>query len=146
MAEAGGELLPVEFQPVIDRAFGRRLKRFLHRPETIALLGEEYMWLDGGCWTLAEAIKLWRPDAELMIVASSRCRAEHVVARCGQLFVDGDGVAGERALLFKMRRFERVPDPHLVDFDRARITEIPEPGERARRIAEALGREFSPRS
>jgi hypothetical protein len=130
--------------PKIDKRFGRRLSRFLWREDVLAILGDEYGWMDGGCYTLAVAMLAWGgPERfELKIVASSRCRAEHVVVRHGALFLDSDGAAYESELLGKMTRKERVPRPRVVDFDAARISDIPAPAGRDLRLAFALAAEF----
>lgn len=110
----------------------RRFVAALTRGRGSALLRPyPYGWFDGGCWSLARGVKDWinprrtRPSAAYAVLAE-RAGSEHVVLHHvlvtltttnGILYVDGDGVTDEPALLRRWRDRERIAAPFLTTFD-----------------------------
>lgn len=82
--------------------FNRRWKRFLFSNKNLALL-DGYGWNDGGCWTLAEAIKIWASSERIVRLdavwspatkRSERDILNHVVVQLipHGIYLDGDGI------------------------------------------------------
>lgn len=101
--------------------FGRMLRRMLN--DQTGLL-REGSWVAGGCWTLAEALRIWsgqRLDLHMVVAEGI---PQHVVAsfdaaEYGAVHLDGDGMASSAELLLRMRRLEKLPDPAIAVFDAA---------------------------
>lgn len=75
-------------------------------------------WLDGGCLPLAQALVVWLgPQTRLWAVRDSSGRAQHVVARLGDTYLDGDGVSSANTLLERWERLERIAAPTLTSFE-----------------------------
>jgi len=108
-------------------AFGRRLRRFLRKPEQRALLPQGARWRVEGAWMLADALVHWsggwlkltglrRPDGAI----------DHVVVRDpgANLYIDGDGVAAPVELMTKMAIIRHAPTlipTELTEADSAAI-------------------------
>lgn len=130
---------------ILDKAFGRELKRFLYRPEIFSLLESDGTWLAGGCWILADALRRWiGPRAHLKLISSSNSPCEHVVVQVNHLFIHASGVMTEGELLDEMRIEERLTNPRIDGFNSTllRKNEVPVPGERSVRLALELGASF----
>ncbi|MCA6372154.1 MAG: hypothetical protein IM631_12310 [Cytophagales bacterium] len=95
--------------------FNRQWKRFLFSSRNLALL-DGYGWNDGGCWTLAEAIKIWANNERIVrldavwsaaIKRSDRDILNHVVVQLipHGIYLDGDGI-----LTFRQLVDEKMPD------------------------------------
>jgi hypothetical protein len=95
--------------------FNRRWKRFLFSGRNLALL-DGYGWNDGGCWTLAEAIKIWANNERIVrldavwsaaIKRLDRDILNHVVVQLipHGIYLDGDGI-----LTFRQLVDEKMPD------------------------------------
>lgn len=100
-------------------SFGRRLRRFLRKPEQRALLPEGCGWRGQGAWILADALAHWSgKHLRIACLRDDAGRLEHVVASepTMRLFVDADGVAGEIDLMTKMAVVMRTPKVALAEF------------------------------
>jgi hypothetical protein len=76
------------------------LRDLLASPEAKRLRKRGRTWTEGECWNLAEALVQWiGPGAGLAVVFVDPLEPEHVVARVGDLYLDGDGVSTEEQLL-----------------------------------------------
>jgi hypothetical protein len=100
-------------------SFGRRLRRFLRKPEQEMLLPEGSGWRGQGAWILADALVHW--SGRRLSIACLRANdstIEHIVAAEPrmQVFVDADGVAGQIDLITKMAVIMRLPNVFLADF------------------------------
>lgn len=91
------------------------LHRFLHRPDVFALLPEG-SWTQGGCLTLAAALRDWIPGSAVWTVATSRQHDKpmHLFAYWGEFCLDGDGVSTRQEMIEKMKRLEGLRSPVLV--------------------------------
>lgn len=89
---------------------GTDLKRFCNDNIDLILSKEECGWMDGGCFTLATAFKLWLGShVELeAVVRDKNDSLDHVVAKVAGVYLDGDGVASKEDVLEKMRVIESV--------------------------------------
>jgi hypothetical protein len=104
--------------------FGRELRRFLHLPETFALLDPlQCGWLDGGCRILAVALRRWLSNdtIDLRRIGTDEQPCHHVMARCGVWYLDGDGVSDEHTLLHRWRTVEGVPGTRILPYDAAKL-------------------------
>jgi len=117
--------------------FNRRFVSALTRGRGSTLLRPyPYGWFDGGCWSLARGVKDWinprraQPLAAYAVLAE-RVGSAHVVLHHvligltttnGILYVDGDGVADESALLRRWRDREQIAAPFLTPLTRTRST------------------------
>lgn len=99
-------------------SWAQRLTAFLNSDEAWALLGNELTsWMQGGCWFLAEAIRLYLgPDKAQLAVVTSQGAATHVVVAYRGQFIDAEGVQSEAQLLRRMREEERVAFPRIERF------------------------------
>jgi len=131
--------------PRLAAPFSRRLKRFLRRAEVFGLLPDG-SWTQGGCWILGEGLARWiGPDARLYMTTCDRHDGgDHVVCEVDGLFVDGDGVQSEAALLRKLVRYEWCVRPRVVDFDAEAMRRggAFEPADVSPKLADALASEF----
>jgi hypothetical protein len=102
--------------------FGRRLRRFLRKPEQKALLPEGTNWRSAGSWILADALVHWSGrQLTLSCLRDPEGRVGHVVAtepRAGA-FIDADGVAGQVELMAKMAVIMHAPNVALDKFAQA---------------------------
>lgn len=99
--------------------FGRRLRRFLRKPEQKALLPKGGSWRSDGCWILADALVHWSGHRlDLACLRDLDGRIGHVVATDPRVraFIDADGVAGQVELMTKMAVVMRAPNVALSDF------------------------------
>jgi hypothetical protein len=82
--------------------FNKQWKRFLFSNKNLALL-DGYGWNDGGCWTLAEAIRIWANNERIIRIdavwsaatkRSDRDILNHVVIQVipHGVYLDGDGI------------------------------------------------------
>jgi hypothetical protein len=104
---------------VNSTSFGRRLCRFLRKPEQRALLPDGIGWRGQGAWILADALVHW--SGSRLKIASLRAHdggMEHIVVAepAMQLFMDADGVAGQIDLMTKMAVVMRTPNVTIADF------------------------------
>lgn len=83
--------------------FHNAFKKFIRRPEIFALQGCEGDWLAGGCWKLAHAIWLWLGDdnVELWALSDKNQGIQHIVAKLGDYYLDGDGLADETEIIHR---------------------------------------------
>ena len=108
-------------------AFGRRLRRFLRKPEQRALLPKGARWRVEGAWMLADALVHWsggllkltglrRPDGGI----------DHVLVfdPGAHLYIDGDGVAAPVELMTKMAIIRHAPSLVPTDLDEAELAAI----------------------
>lgn len=99
--------------------YGRALHDILYNGRMWALLEPLGCgWLDGGCLPLAQALSVWLGSgAKLWAVRDGFGRAQHVVVRLGDLYLDGDGASSAQALRRRWKRWEGIAEPHLTPFD-----------------------------
>jgi hypothetical protein len=99
--------------------FNKQWKRFLFSNKNLALL-DGYGWNDGGCWTLAEAIKMWANSERIVRLdavwstatkRSDRDILNHVVVQLlpHGIYLDGDGL-----LTFKKLVNVKMPNELVV--------------------------------
>lgn len=104
--------------------FGKELCDFLHQPAQLGLLSD-CGYMNGGCWTLAEAIRSWSGGA-LRLFAVKDASPVHIVCGFveprGLVVLDGDGMAWEDELRVKMRRREGLQTADIVVFDQEEIS------------------------
>lgn len=100
------------------QALSHALRTQLQAPVMWSLLEPfECGWLDGGCLPLAQALIVWLgSEAELWTVRDGSGRAQHVLARLGDWYLDGDGISSATVLLSRWRRLERIVSPRLTPF------------------------------
>lgn len=99
-------------------SFGRRLRRFLRKPEQLRLLPDGG-WRGQGAWILADALVNWSGGLlKLVCLRAHDGGIEHVVAAdpARRLFLDADGVAGQIDLMTKMAVVMRTPKVTVADF------------------------------
>lgn len=92
--------------------FGQDLRKFFDA--NVALVLEEFRhgWMDGGCWTLAYAVAEWAgSDAEMVGIYLGKgdvIRTDHVAVKLfgASVFIDGDGLSDEAAMIKKAERQE----------------------------------------
>jgi hypothetical protein len=99
--------------------FGRRLRRFLRKPEQKALLPGGGSWRRIGSWILADALVHW--SGRRLAMSSLRKpdgSVGHVVATTpdATTFIDADGVAGQVDLMTKMAVIMHAPRVALSTF------------------------------
>lgn len=76
-----------------------------------------YTWDRGGCWTLAEGIRLWLGDScELWALADAKGAPHHVVAKAGDLFLDVRGPQSEARLRDTWAKHHPAEPLYLVPF------------------------------
>jgi hypothetical protein len=116
------------------KSFSKKFKRFLFSNRQLDLL-PGYGWNDGGCWTLAQAIREWSGDSVPLYAVYSylekagRPIVQHLVVELPDqnLHLDADGILTAYELLVdKMEDSEMVDDPYLAPFrkDLVRFDEI----------------------
>jgi hypothetical protein len=105
---------------IVNRTpFGRRLRRFLRKPEQKALLPEGGCWRSAGAWILADALVHWSGRRLTMsCLRAPDGSVDHVVAAepRAQAFIDADGVAGQVELMTKMAVIMHAPSVALAEF------------------------------
>ena len=126
--------------------FGHALHRVLNQVTTYRLLPEG-SWTEGGCWCLGQALKLWLGDKvalEALFFAETGKRPQHVVARVGDSYLDGDGVMWVEELRFKCCMIDAYPEFTLrpVDDSDFKDSGIEKMEENARQLAERLQHYF----
>jgi hypothetical protein len=134
-------------------AFSRAAHRALWGPLLPLLRNLGVGWNDGGCRILAEAYLLWLPGAARYVLVGSHGatvpKVQHVVARVGDHYLDGDGASTAAEMLERWRSQEDVLRPSLVPDPDARLadeeTEIPYDSELSRRLAVELQRRLGKR-
>lgn len=100
-------------------AFGRRLRRFLRKPEQKALLPSGASWRADGSWILADALVNWSGRRlSLACLRDPYGNVGHVIAadRRARTFIDADGVAGQVELMTKMALIMHAPNVVLGEF------------------------------
>jgi hypothetical protein len=116
--------------PLAQR-LSRRMKSILWTDATLALL-PGYGWNDGGCAILALALLKYFGVGQLVGVWSGRdwplsgSVLEHVVLKVGNVYLDGEGVSTEAALLERWRVKERVKNLHLEVMKRPQLIRVAE--------------------
>jgi hypothetical protein len=99
--------------------FGRRLRRFLRKPEQKALLPKGASWRSDGSWILADALAHWSGRRlKLSCLRAPDGSVNHVVATEpeARAFIDADGVAGQVELMTKMAVIMHSPNVTLGRF------------------------------
>jgi len=97
------------------KRFGRRLRRFINRPDVFEILAEGD-WGAGGCWILAEALVQWLgPPARLVAVASSKLPVEHIAVEYIDLYIDYQGAQTEDEFLSHLEA-DGIDRPRIVEF------------------------------
>jgi hypothetical protein len=70
-------------------------------------------WMDGGCWSLAEALKEWLVDAQIWVVFAKytdrNIRPEHLFVRMGRWFIDADGIVTLRTFTKRWQLYLLTP-------------------------------------
>lgn len=74
-------------------------------------------WNDGGCWTLAEALRRYLKDVEMYCVYDAAGNPQHVVTKIPSrnLFIDGNGIVSEAELIRIMIEEESITGPITVE-------------------------------
>lgn len=81
------------------RKLSRQLHRFLYSERRfVCYLDEDQgSWTSGSCWRLAGAFRLWAraggTRVQQVAIWNDRGRAEHVLVRSGDCYLDGDGIS-----------------------------------------------------
>jgi len=94
--------------------FGRDLRGFFMANLHLVLDEFRHGWVDGGCWTLAQAVKDWiGADAELWVVYKRDGDTryfDHVAVRLfgDDVFIDGDGLCRGSNLVEKLRKLDQA--------------------------------------
>lgn len=102
-------------KPPIDN---KCLRKTFRSNAAFIALGDIVSFQQGGCWIAARAIQR-EYGGKLMLVASDRSPAEHVVVLKDGVFYDSVGAQTEAQLLRRMAREEWVPNPRITPYDRA---------------------------
>ena len=100
--------------------FGRRLRRFLRKPEQRALLAQGASWRSNGSWILADALVHWSGGhLGISCLRAPDGRVGHVVATepAARAFIDADGIAGQIDLMTKMAVIMHAPNVTLDRFE-----------------------------
>ena len=92
---------------------GTELKKFCNDNIDLIISKEDCGWMDGGCFSLATAFKMWLGShAQLEgVVREKNDTLDHVVVKVGEVYLDADGVATKEDLLGKIRVIELVDTP-----------------------------------
>jgi hypothetical protein len=101
-------------KPPIDN---KCLRRTFRSNAAFIALGDIVSFQSGGCWIAARAIQR-EYGGTLMLVASDRSPAEHVVVEKDGIFYDSVGAQTKEQLLRRMAREEWVPNPRVTPYDR----------------------------
>lgn len=81
-------------------------------------------WDRGGCWTLAEAVRLWLgPQVTLWMLAGPKSEPHHVIAKIGEYFLDARGFQTEAKLLSTWAKNHPSEPLALLPFDTLRAQE-----------------------
>ena len=128
--------------------FGKELWDFLQQPAQLGLLSN-CGYMNGGCWTLAEALRIWSGGAFTLFAVKDVSPAHIVcgfVEPRGLVVLDGDGMAWEEELRIKMRLREGFQAADVVAFDREEVSRngIIFAAEPARQYARRLEWRFGP--
>ncbi len=95
-------------------------REFLYRPENLNLL-PECGWLDGGCRSLMTAIRLWLgtdiTTPYQIVKEEQEAHSQHVIAKVGKYFIDGDGISITDDLIDRWLYIEKLPRVILRSFD-----------------------------
>jgi hypothetical protein len=100
--------------------FGRRLRRFLRKPEQRALLRQGCSWRADGSWILADALVHWSGGRlGMSCLRAPDGKVGHVVATepAARAFIDADGIAGQIDLMTKMAVIMHAPNVTLDRFE-----------------------------
>jgi hypothetical protein len=100
--------------------FGRRLRRFLRKPEQRALLAQGASWRSNGSWILADALVHWSGGhLGISCLRAPDGKVGHVVATepAARAFIDADGIAGQIDLMTKMAVIMHAPNVTLDRFE-----------------------------
>src|ERR1035437_3812116 len=134
-----------EWTPLI---LGKRLNNYLSTAgQGWTLLPEDYgSWVAGGCWILAEAVLDWlgTENAQLYVLENEEGNSEHVLVRCGDFYLDGDGVSTKDEFLDRWELDEMIDGPVLVKGSRTvlRSTVIPEDRSLSSQLSDDLRKHF----
>ena len=100
----------------------RRLKEVLSSNDAYKILGNDVdTWLSGGCQLLAESLKRVFPFGEILCIYEAKNGAdkpEHCVFHIDGLYLDGDGVQTQTALLTNWREKEGLENPLIGPYHR----------------------------
>lgn len=114
------------------------LRRTFRSNAAFIALGDITSFQSGGCWIAARAIQR-EYGGRLMLVASDRSPAEHVVVEKDGIFYDSVGAQTKEQLLRRMAREEWIPNPRIEVYDRAILgKDLPVSESIARRVQALL--------
>jgi hypothetical protein len=105
-------------------------------------------WDRGGCWTLAQAVRLWLgPQVELWMLADARNAPHHVIAKIGDSFLDVRGAQTETRLLDVWAKQHPQEPLTLIPFDpaRAQANDLYLDADAARKLVRRLQRAIGTR-
>lgn len=104
--------------------FGKDLRAFLQEPAQLGLL-PDCGYMNGGCWTLAEALRTWSGGLFTLFAVKDVSPAHIVcgfVEPRGLVVLDGEGMAWEEELRVRMRLRESFQTADVVTFDREEVS------------------------
>lgn len=105
------------------------LNDFLYSDPVFALYSDTYSdgsWLQGGCWSLAEALRHILGGELVAVWDEGREVPDHIVCQVdANTYVDGDGASTRQELLHRWHSEEFLRAPYLVPFDPAVFAKVP---------------------
>lgn len=107
--------MPQATLPTDRRSLSRRLHTVLYSPGVFALITPyKCGWLDGGCGIAAEGIALWLgAKTQIWVLLDAQGRAQHLLVRYGEWYLDGDGISTGAELLARWAKLEMIPKGRL---------------------------------
>jgi hypothetical protein len=132
--------------PKTRAEWSKALKTWLWEEPALGVRNSEVGWNDGGCFDLAEALVTWlTPERADRLAIIGPHGIEHVVAKVGEWYLDGDGATELKPLLRRWEKLEGVENPQLlaVTGEEIRARGIPLDSEVSQKLAALLGECFS---